>query len=98
MNMRNLHPRALQSLGGALWEGALALSPGTYHFNLLVDDTEWVVPGRRSSAVPALRCGRERLYGRAPPFDHAWVPRDRKSTRLNSSHGSISYAVFCLKK
>src|SRR5215470_14342954 len=23
---------------------------------------------------------------------------DRKSTRLNSSHGSISYAVFCLKK
>src|SRR5207245_9922033 len=24
--------------------------------------------------------------------------RDRKSTRLNSSHGSISYAVFCLKK
>src|SRR5207245_10261608 len=29
----------------------------------------------------------------------ASVPtRDRKSTRLNSSHGSISYAVFCLKK
>src|SRR5207245_11449410 len=26
------------------------------------------------------------------------VYRDRKSTRLNSSHGSISYAVFCLKK
>src|SRR3989449_6492939 len=25
-------------------------------------------------------------------------PRDRKSTRLNSSHGYISYAVFCLKK
>src|SRR3989337_4193709 len=25
-------------------------------------------------------------------------PLDRKSTRLNSSHGSISYAVFCLKK
>src|SRR5438128_4943039 len=25
-------------------------------------------------------------------------PQDRKSTRLNSSHGSISYAVFCLKK
>src|SRR5208282_6254197 len=31
----------------------------------------------------------------------SWPPcprRDRKSTRLNSSHGSISYAVFCLKK
>src|SRR3712207_9018045 len=27
--------------------------------------------------------------------DHA---RDRKSTRLNSSHANISYAVFCLKK
>src|SRR2546422_8554968 len=25
-------------------------------------------------------------------------PTDRKSTRLNSSHGYISYAVFCLKK
>src|SRR4051812_49739376 len=27
-----------------------------------------------------------------------WRRRDRKSTRLNSSHMSISYAVFCLKK
>src|SRR5690606_40330667 len=26
------------------------------------------------------------------------TPRDRKSTRLNSSHVKISYAVFCLKK
>src|SRR3712207_7525839 len=26
------------------------------------------------------------------------VQRDRKSTRLNSSHANISYAVFCLKK
>src|SRR5207245_10975941 len=26
------------------------------------------------------------------------IEEDRKSTRLNSSHGSISYAVFCLKK
>src|SRR2546430_13619763 len=29
--------------------------------------------------------------------DGAWL-RDRKSTRLNSSHSQISYAVFCLKK
>src|SRR3712207_7563044 len=29
----------------------------------------------------------------------SWMPRkDRKSTRLNSSHANISYAVFCLKK
>src|SRR5258707_11729553 len=27
-----------------------------------------------------------------------YVARDRKSTRLNSSHANISYAVFCLKK
>src|SRR3712207_8236256 len=27
-----------------------------------------------------------------------WYDRDRKSTRLNSSHANISYAVFCLKK
>src|SRR2546429_2186439 len=27
-----------------------------------------------------------------------FTPPDRKSTRLNSSHGYISYAVFCLKK
>src|SRR2546429_1664396 len=30
--------------------------------------------------------------------DHEITLRDRKSTRLNSSHGYISYAVFCLKK
>src|SRR5690242_21318230 len=29
---------------------------------------------------------------------HNHDPQDRKSTRLNSSHMSISYAVFCLKK
>src|SRR3712207_8897105 len=28
----------------------------------------------------------------------ARLPEDRKSTRLNSSHANISYAVFCLKK
>src|SRR5207245_10298158 len=28
--------------------------------------------------------------------DRSDIDRDRKSTRLNSSHGSISYAVFCL--
>src|SRR5690606_40404884 len=29
---------------------------------------------------------------------HSTIPQDRKSTRLNSSHVKISYAVFCLKK
>src|SRR5690625_6553361 len=34
----------------------------------------------------------------AAPEADAPVPKDRKSTRLNSSHVAISYAVFCLKK
>src|SRR2546422_192029 len=33
-----------------------------------------------------------------PPCPESAIERDRKSTRLNSSHGYISYAVFCLKK
>src|SRR5690606_41020745 len=34
----------------------------------------------------------------APLSDNQFILRDRKSTRLNSSHVKISYAVFCLKK
>src|SRR2546422_5704837 len=33
-----------------------------------------------------------------PPTSRSERRKDRKSTRLNSSHGYISYAVFCLKK
>src|SRR2546430_6027823 len=33
-----------------------------------------------------------------PRISHSRGPGDRKSTRLNSSHSQISYAVFCLKK
>src|SRR3712207_7835450 len=33
-----------------------------------------------------------------PPADDIRARGDRKSTRLNSSHANISYAVFCLKK
>src|SRR5438034_2268910 len=36
-------------------------------------------------------------FGRIPDND-AYLRLDRKSTRLNSSHTVISYAVFCLKK
>src|SRR5947209_15698735 len=49
--------------------------------------------------------GREpdRRGGQRPLLHHGWHerrahPGDRKSTRLNSSHANISYAVFCLKK
>src|SRR3712207_7383826 len=36
------------------------------------------------------------VYLHTKSRDH--LPEDRKSTRLNSSHANISYAVFCLKK
>src|SRR3712207_7858673 len=51
------------------------------------------VPARRPLPQGAERVGPalERLHGHA-------AGRDRKSTRLNSSHANISYAVFCLKK
>src|SRR2546430_8155183 len=46
----------------------------------------------------ALQRGRG-VLGRQIPLAHAQAcPQDRKSTRLNSSHSQISYAVFCLKK
>src|SRR5439155_2303624 len=48
----------------------------------------------RSPAAPARRRGCP-APSRSPSRSAA---RDRKSTRLNSSHVAISYAVFCLKK
>src|SRR3712207_8113252 len=57
-------------------------------------------PGLQEFGVRLRDCGRDHdlvrvphLVGRVPNVD-----RDRKSTRLNSSHANISYAVFCLKK
>src|SRR5436309_7780938 len=46
------------------------------------------------AAATRARAG-TRLHSPARPRDRV---RDRKSTRLNSSHVKISYAVFCLKK
>src|SRR2546430_8742752 len=43
--------------------------------------------------APPLSQDRAECAAPSPP-----VPADRKSTRLNSSHSQISYAVFCLKK
>src|SRR3712207_8364315 len=36
--------------------------------------------------------------GAGEAVEQRGLPRDRKSTRLNSSHANISYAVFCFKK
>src|SRR5690348_17665557 len=51
----------------------------------------------RSRAPASLTCTAPVCAPRSPARRRA-PPRDRKSTRLNSSHPSISYAVFCLKK
>src|SRR5688572_2238877 len=50
--------------------------------------------------LTAFLCWEERLTARGPAWLARWMARrgDRKSTRLNSSHSQISYAVFCLKK
>src|SRR5215831_20412677 len=58
-------------------------------------------PTRRSSdlggrAVPCGKVPRVEVF--PEPLQPPGVHRDRKSTRLNSSHLGISYAVFCLKK
>src|SRR2546429_1799817 len=50
----------------------------------------------RTSPARSARRARARAKMRRPTLPGS--RRDRKSTRLNSSHGYISYAVFCLKK
>src|SRR5687768_18096942 len=54
-------------------------------------------------AIPTLKKGLksrdlETRFHSAEALAYLDEPEDRKSTRLNSSHGYISYAVFCLKK
>src|SRR5207245_11632433 len=53
-----------------------------------VVDSHWRIAAAFASPLPML------IPTRPSVIDMG----DRKSTRLNSSHGSISYAVFCLKK
>src|SRR3712207_8331659 len=57
-------------------------------------------PGRRvAGRVPAVGAGRPLHAAHAAGAGRRVVHvGDRKSTRLNSSHANISYAVFCLKK
>src|SRR3712207_7873878 len=57
----------------------------------------------RGRAPPGAAVARDLLFERADEFEEVHVELrggrgDRKSTRLNSSHANISYAVFCLKK
>src|SRR5207253_9347949 len=73
-----------------------------------VADRPGIVSGRNHKGVAGLQLTFRAIAADdfQPPLDHVSdVPnlaaiglRDRKSTRLNSSHVAISYAVFCLKK
>src|SRR2546430_11601519 len=54
-------------------------------------------PGRTARRAPA-RCSPGAANSQDVTRRRCRVGRDRKSTRLNSSHSQISYAVFCLKK
>src|SRR3712207_7893343 len=56
--------------------------------------------GAATSALAAIAFLLPGQGGHRPDVRHQGVElaRDRKSTRLNSSHANISYAVFCLKK
>src|SRR2546429_1734876 len=67
-------------------------------FPLVLDaDLQGQEAPRKRSHIP--RSSRSDLpNGDREPFLGSSSGRDRKSTRLNSSHGYISYAVFCLKK
>src|SRR5947209_13272277 len=56
---------------------------------------ERAAPSRRSTTPRRPPSGDR---GEDEPWETGKTRRDRKSTRLNSSHANISYAVFCLKK
>src|SRR3712207_8249403 len=56
-------------------------------------------PAGGAAQPPPHRTGLPRgSRGHSAPASSRIVRKDRKSTRLNSSHANISYAVFCLKK
>src|SRR5436309_14583459 len=59
--------------------------------SIYIDDIQWIDP--ISSKIISRTLNK---FPDAPLMK--LVQRDRKSTRLNSSHVKISYAVFCLKK
>src|SRR5206468_7446079 len=74
-------------------------SPGIHVTNATLNDT--VLSTHPLALIVGDRSGRP-AGGVAVRFETPSVidpndPRDRKSTRLNSSHDQISYAVFCLK-
>src|SRR5687768_18613872 len=67
-------------------------------YTLSLHDALPISDGRGNPAAAPGPRRRELPLPRAPVAPGTADDPDRKSTRLNSSHGYISYAVFCLKK
>src|SRR5207245_10043479 len=80
---------------------ALPICPGL-HVEPLLEDRSLLVARRDHPSAAAGKLSRRALadlrHVRVDMVPGKRFGEDRKSTRLNSSHGSISYAVFCLKK
>src|SRR2546430_10765776 len=78
------------------------LFPYTTLFRSLAEQRPVGHVGDRQRPEVAVRGTGERVGASRQPGPAQHLPRrvlrDRKSTRLNSSHSQISYAVFCLKK
>src|SRR5690625_5654665 len=76
------------------------------NFNLDIHDKDFLVlvgpSGCGKSTTLRMVAGLEEITDGELYIDDVYMndvaPKDRKSTRLNSSHVAISYAVFCLKK
>src|SRR5690348_17464988 len=68
---------------------------GRLEHGVILKRTALTVKRGRGGCLPAAGA---RSCGRGTPGRSGDGEGDRKSTRLNSSHPSISYAVFCLKK
>src|SRR5438270_10145941 len=69
------------------------------HDALPISRVAFAAPAIERRLVEAARAQRERTSVAVAEHPAAATDvRDRKSTRLNSSHSQISYAVFCLKK
>src|SRR2546428_5164936 len=58
----------------------------------------WAMPEPASDAPPSVLISEAAIGRRVEELADRLRLRDRKSTRLNSSHDQISYAVFCLEK
>src|SRR2546429_5838423 len=78
----------------------------TIQSEIVIVEVRYGVPAIRITCKASSSVASQHVYVYAGPAgvvvphddEERKAPQDRKSTRLNSSHGYISYAVFCLKK